>query len=287
MLTGLIIVLLIIFYLGFSYYAANLLTASGKPRVDTSPILVSPNYENISFNAADGLQLKGWIFKNNPNKLIIMVSGHGDTRVNSDYYGFLIAKELLTKGYSVLLYDSRGEGESPGRITFGYKEGNDIIGAVNFAKERGFGEIGIIGDSLGAISTLMVVDKLTDVKTIILDSPAAVMAPVIASELWREKSVPYFFDPGIFFFAKTFFGANINTVRPIDKIKLVPNRKFLFLHAQGDYGIPLQNSQQLLAAANPESKLVIFPAGIHIETYKMNPDLYRSEVFGWLEREMP
>jgi fermentation-respiration switch protein FrsA (DUF1100 family) len=41
-------------------------------------------------------------------------------------------------------------------------------------------------------------------------------------------------------------------------------------------------SEKLLSIANPKSKLVIFPNGKHIETYKSDPALYRKTVFPFL-----
>ena len=155
------------------------------------------------------------------------------------------------------------------------------------AKEIGFKpeDTAIIADSLGAISTLMVIDQLKGIKAIIIDTPGADIKEVVSHVLLTERGVPTITHPAIFFFAKNLFGLDINKIKPINKIKLVPERRFLFLHAKDDVVIPLENSRQLLSYANKESKLIIFEKGGHVETYKMNPQLYRKEVFGFLEDE--
>ena len=79
---------------------------------------------------------------------------------------------------------------------------------------------------------------------------------------------------------------DIGKAKPIEKIALDPERKLLFLHGAKDETTPLENSKQLLTLANKESKLVVFEEGRHIETYKSDPDLYRKEVFGFLETEL-
>lgn len=284
-----ILALLVIFYFGFSYYVASVMTSPLSLRIDTSATVISPNFENIEFNASDGVNLKGWLFPGTNNKVIIMVTGLIANRVNTEYLGPLIAQELIAKGYNVITYDTRAHGLSDGkRVGYGSVEGNDVVGAVNFAKSRGFEpkNIGIIGDSTGAISTLMVIDKLKDVGAIVLDSAATAFAPVISDRLWKEKGVPTFFDPAIFFFDKVFLGVDINSIRPIDKITLDPNRKYLFLHGALDQTIPPVNSEQLLKAANKSSKRIVFEKGEHIETYKSDPALYRSEVYSFLENEL-
>ena len=284
-----VFVFLVIVYFGFSFYVADAMTAPLSPRIDTSATVISPNYENIDFSASDGVNLKGWFFPSTNNKVIIMVTGLVANRVNTEYLGPLIAQELIAKGYNIIMYDTRAHGLSGGkRVGYGSVEGNDVVGAVNYAKSRGYEakNIGIIGDSTGAISTLMVIDKLKDVGAIVLDSPATAFAPVISDRLWKEKGVPTFFYPAIFFFDKVAFGVDINSIRPIDKIGLDPNRKFLFLHGALDETIPPINSEELLKAANKSSQRVVFANGNHIETYKSDPALYRSVVYNFLAKEL-
>ncbi len=280
---------LILIYFGFSLYVAHEMTKRMAPRLDVSPTLVSENYEDVEFKSADGLTLKGWWFKSNSDKLVVMVAGLLPNRINADYYAVLIAKDLVNEGYNVLMYDSRAHGKSEGsRVSYGRFEGDDILGAVSFYKEQGFKpeKIAIISVSTGAISTLMVVDQLREVGALIIDSAATNFKPIIIDRLWKEKKVPPFFSPCIFFFTDKVFGLKIGEVRPIEKLQLVPERKFLFLHGKLDETIPVHESKKLLAATNPSSKLVIFPKGEHIETFKSDPSLFRKEVFGFLSREL-
>lgn len=284
-----LIVLLIIIYFGFSLLVANEMTKRMAPRLDVTPKVVSENYEDIEFKSSDGLTVKGWLFRSDSDKLVIMVAGLLPNRINTDYYAMWVAKDLVDGGYNVIMYDSRAHGKSEGsRVSYGKFEGNDALGAVDFAKAEGFDpkNIAILADSTGAISTLMVVDQLNEVGALIIDSAATNFKPIIIDRLWVEKKVPPFFSPGVFFFTDKVFGLKIGEVTPIEKLSLVPERKFLFLHGALDETIPVEESKQLLAAANPESKLVIFPAGKHIETFKSDPDLYRKEAFGFLSNEL-
>lgn len=289
MIIPLVIVIIMVIYLGFSLFVANSLTSPLSVRIDTSAKVISEDFENIQFKASDGLELKGWFFPSYSDKVIVFVTGLIANRINTEYLGPMIARELIEDGYNVLMYDTRAHGESGGkRVGFGSKEGNDVVGAIKFIETKGFDpkSIGIIADSTGAISTLMVIDQLKDIGAIVLDSTATKFQPVIGDRLWKEKHVPPFFDPAIFFFTKDLFGVDLASVRPIDKISLDPNRKFLFLHGALDKTIPLKNSQELLARANKQSKLVVFENGSHIETFKSDPTLYRKEVYQFLDQEL-
>lgn len=284
-----IIVILAVGYFGIALFIANALTSPTARHLEISPQVIATNYQPIEFRDPQNLKLKGWLFRGTSDKLVIMVSGILNNRVNTGYYTPLIAKDLLSQGYSVLMYDHRGTGESEGdRVSYGVYEGGGIIAAVNFAKSQGFNpsKIAIIADSLGAISTVNVASQLTAVGALVVDSPAQDMKTTVSSVLAKEKGIPSFFHPTIFWLTKLLYGFDISTVKPSEKIKLVPERVFLFLHGKLDPTIPLSNSQELLKLANPNSKLVIFANGEHIETYKTNPDLYRSEVFSFLRQEL-
>jgi len=281
----LIIVVLIIaiLYLGLSLYVSHVMTSPLSRHIDISPEVISNNFEDVGFAASDGITLKGWFFKGSSDRLVIMVTGLLPNRVNTEYLGPVIMLELIREGYAVLAYDTRAHGQSAGnRVGYGSVEGRDVVGAVNFAGKN----IAIIADSTGAISTLLVIDEIKDVGAIVLDTPAADFQKIVSNRLWVEKKIPPFFHPAIFFFNKIFFDVDIGKAKPIEKIALDPERKLLFLHGAKDETTPLENSKQLLTLANKESKLVVFEEGRHIETYKSDPDLYRKEVFGFLETEL-
>lgn len=288
----LILILLIFFiliYIGFSFFVANEMTKPMAPRLDVYPTVVSENFEDIEFKSTDDLTLQGWLFSTDTSKLVIMVPGLTQNRINTAYYAIWIAKDLVGEGYNVIMYDPRATGLSEGdRVSYGKFEVADILGAVEFAKGRGFKpeKIAILGDSTGAITILMAADKLNKVGALIIDSAATNFKPLIINRLWTEKNVPTFFAPAIFFFTDTVFKTKIGEVKPIEQLPLVPNRKFLYLHGELDDLFPVEESKILLDASSTESKLVIFSKGNHVETFKSDPDLYRKEIFNFLESEL-
>jgi len=137
----LIIVVLIIaiLYLGLSLYVSHVMTSPLSRHIDISPEVISNNFEDVGFAASDGITLKGWFFKGSSDRLVIMVTGLLPNRVNTEYLGPVIMLELIREGYAVLAYDTRAHGQSAGnRVGYGSVEGRDVVGAVNFAKIRGF-----------------------------------------------------------------------------------------------------------------------------------------------------
>ena len=284
-----ILATILVLYIVISVLVAHFMTTRMSPHIDTSAKLISNNYEDISFQTFDDLNLKGWWFKTGSEKLVIMVTGLIPNRVNTEYQGMWIAKDLVEADFNVIMYDSRAHGESEGsRTSYGNNESRDVLSAVEFAKTKGFKDekIALLGDSTGAVSILMVAHQLKDIGAMIIDTPTADYRPRLVDVLWKEKLIPPFFAPGIFYFTDIVFGLKIGQVKPIERMVLVPERKFLFLHGEKDKTFPVEESKKLLQKASAESKLVVFPNGSHIETFKSDPDLYRKEVFGFLEREL-
>lgn len=285
----LLILLAAIVYFGVSYYIAYVMSKPTLSPVTSPATVVSADFENVEFTTSDNFHLKGWLFHAASNKVVVFVSGTNQNRLNPDYGTVFIARELLAKGYNVLLFDMRATGESDGKlITFGQNEKYDIPAAIQFLESKGFQDkyIGIIANSLGAISTLLAINRLQKVGGIVLDSAAAEVKPIVAHLLKDERHIPVFLNPGIFYTGRIFLGIKLDTLKPVDMLSTVPHKKLLFLHGDRDVIIPLENSKTLLSHASRDSKLVIFKKAGHIQTYKTSPDLYRKEVFGYLDEEL-
>lgn len=281
------VILLVGIYLGFCWYVASQVVASYNGPLTSPASSIAPTHEDIAVTTQDDVTLKGWLFRGTTDRLVVLVAGIGNNRINSDYHGVDLAKELLAKGYGVLVYDARGEGESIApHVTYGVKEGPDLIAIINYAKSKGYTpeHMAIIADSLGAISTLMVFDQLTDIGAIVLDSPAAHMKPVVANIMKRDHKIPTFLHPTVFFFTKYVYGVDFDNIHPVDKLKQV-HKKFILPWGDQDYVMTRDQIDEILAAS-PQSQLVVFAGGGHVATYKLDPALYREKIFGFIDQEI-
>lgn len=281
----LVVLLIILGYFGISFYIADILTKSSPSPIFDSSTFVAQNVTNVTFPAADGIKLYGWLFKNtqpnNNNKIIIHVAGFNQNRTDDDYYMLFIAHSLYKQGYSILLFDPRESGISATREDFGQTSGNDVLGAVKFAEQDGFipQHIGIIADSLGAVSTLMVIEKLENIGPIVLDSGIARMQPLLELRMNKDDNIPPFLFPGIFLFANIVYHIDVKNINPIDHVSKVPNRIFLFIVGAKDTYVPPYNSEELFKASNPVSKLIVFPSATHAHAYRSDPTLYLKQIY--------
>src|SRR2546428_3551530 len=103
-----------------AYFVVSFRVAESVTRVDRLPLeppatSVAPTHEDVSFESRDGIPLKGWWFAvAGADRAAVLVHGRGRNRINSTFHPDGIARMLLSHGYSVLLFDLRGHGESGG-----------------------------------------------------------------------------------------------------------------------------------------------------------------------------
>lgn len=139
------------------------------------PATHSLDYENVEFQAVDGVTLRGWLIKGGTDKVI--VQSHFGVQCNRAGYcpdgkglikpwkkniNFLRqAQHLAERGYSVLMYDFRGHGKSDigakPWISWGPEEAKDIIAAVDYiCKDRpefATARIGLLSICMGSAAT--------------------------------------------------------------------------------------------------------------------------------------
>ncbi len=283
-----LILLAVIAYIGVSIYIASVLTVPGKSPVTYDKANIGRGAD-VVFRSKDNLQLAGWFFPGTNGKAIMFVHGAGNMNRANEVYGTPeIAKYFLDLGYTILLFDLRGTGESQySRISFGQYERNDVAGAFEYlvGQEYKPQSIGIISDSLGAIATIMASNDVKAAGGIVLDSPATVVRPIVSDIMLKEHNVPLFLHPGIYFAAKTLYRIDVDVVRPVDYISPLKETPLLFLHGENDTLIPPQNSADLLTLVD-KGQRVLFPGAKHVETFKTNPELYKQTVGDFFSKNL-
>jgi uncharacterized protein len=94
-----------------------------------------------------------WVDKGEESPVILLLHA-----VRADRSTMVSRAQLLTKhGFSVLLIDLQGHGETPGEaITFGRRESTDVVAARDWIKLTAPGrKVGVVGCSLGGASVLL------------------------------------------------------------------------------------------------------------------------------------
>jgi uncharacterized protein len=133
----------------------------------------SAHYEDVRFEASDGLDLAGWYRPSRNGAAVLVVHGGSSDRKGSVAHARLLARH----GFGVLLYDARGRGESDGlENNYGWDWSKDIAGALSFLKGRADVDpdrIGALGLSTGADALLAVAPERRDIAAVVADGAAA------------------------------------------------------------------------------------------------------------------
>jgi hypothetical protein len=133
----------------------------------------SAAYQDVSFKASDGLDIRGWYLPSQNGAAVLVVHGG-----SSDRKGSLNHAEMLAgQGYGVLVYDARGRGESDGsENNYGWDWAKDVDGALAFLAEREDVDperIGAVGLSTGADVLIEVAAERRGLAALVADGAAA------------------------------------------------------------------------------------------------------------------
>jgi len=278
-------------YLSVSYVVADRLTHAERHPIGRAPQVAAATYEDVSFRTSDGLTLKGWFFPVRGDRAAILIHGRHANR--AEYQGRLerIADFLIADGFSVLLFDLRGHGDSDGdRFSLGQFERLDVASAIDFVGGRGFAEnrIALLGISLGAGTAIQELLLHPKIGALISDSSYMDAFTEVQEVLPQEGGVPGWFTPGVFIMTRIAFGLDGDQVRPIEVVRAHPERAILFIHCDTDPLIRVHHAEDLRAAsANPASELWIARGCDHAAAMDRYPAEYRTHAISFLDSQIP
>ena len=129
----------------------------------------STAYEPVEYEASDGLRIRGWYVGSRNRAAVIVVHGGGGDRTGALRHARLLARHR----YGVLVYDSRGRGESEGSHNSpGWGWEHDVAGAIAYLRRRPDVDpdrIGALGLSTGADVLIEVAAETDDLKAVVGD----------------------------------------------------------------------------------------------------------------------
>ena len=279
-------------YLGFSFVIADRYTHAVRYPVGRAPLVAAPTYEDVAFQTGDGLTLRGWFFPTRSDRAAIIVHGKDSNRIGGENRSIeKLADFLVTDGYSVLIFDLRGNGDSDGdRFSLGYLERRDVAAAIEHLTGRGFREdrIALVGISMGAGTVLQSLALHPKIGAVIADSSYVDARTIVTEDLQILAGVPSWFTPGVLLTAKLAFGLDGDQVRPVEVVRAHPERAFLFIHCAGDELIAPHHAYELRAAsANPASDLWMAAVCQHSWAFNTYPTAYEAHLDTFLESQIP
>lgn len=238
--------------------------------------------QEVHFTATDGVHLAGWFVLASPQApTIILVHGFKGSRADMLPWARFLYKSA---GYNVLLYDSRGCGESENwGIALGAREPDDVLGAVRYLKQRPellnkhFGALGI---SLGAGIVLLAAAREPALRATVADSAW------IDESAQTDRTNHLSFLPLLPYesaLIDSMIGAHLADTRPLDAISQIAPRAVMLIHSADDQNTttPLAGERQLYQAARSPKEEWIAPSGGHTGALTAHQDEYERRVMSF------
>jgi pimeloyl-ACP methyl ester carboxylesterase len=277
-----------VFYIGLSTVAVYKLTEPRKLDFPLRPEI----YENVKFPASGEvtLNIASWFLVNErSDNVLILVHGKDMSKGTEFQCKFTeFGKRLHDSGFNVLLIDLRGHGGSDhSHVSFGINERYDIIGAVNWLKNRGFkaGKIGVLGVSMGGASALGAAAEEPAIGAIVSDCSYSDISPILTSKWGDNSGLPDFYLPSTLLMGRLLLGYNLREAKPIDDIKHLSSRPVLLIHSKGDTMVPVQHAHAL-KSAYPAANLWITGQVDHCLSYWSYQDQYTKRVVEFFQSNL-
>lgn len=216
---------------------------------------------------------------------VILLHGVSDNRMGMYGYG----KWLVQHGYTVLLPDARGHGNSDGLATYGLHESDDIHQWVGWIESTAHPQCMYgLGESMGAAQLLQSLPGEPRFCAVAAESPFATFREVAYARFGRQFNTgPWlgrtFFHPTVdtgFLYVRLRYGFDMEKASPADAIAktTVP---ILLIHGLNDRNIPPYHSD-LIQARSPKSVTVWkVPGAVHTGAHKAAPEEFERRVLGW------
>lgn len=285
-------VLVLLVLIGIAAKVGWALTHPAKKKVIMPAMVQGLKIEDVSFvSRVDKLQLKGWFLPAaESQKTIIFVHGYRNNRLQENVPALPVARELVRKGYNILLFDLRNSGESQGELTsVGQFEKRDVLGAIDYVKSRGIQgkHIGLLGYSMGGAAAILAAGETKAAEAVVADGAFADLTAYLKENLPVWSELPAFpFTPLILSLIPPVTGTDPAEVSPVKAIKKVSAPVF-FIHGKADTATPHKNSEQLYQAAPGSEKEIWLVAGAeHVKSYQVQSKEYIKRVTAFFDKHL-
>jgi uncharacterized protein len=227
------------------------------------------------------LRLAGWYIPvTEPVGAVVLVHGKDCCRgeeLNTDTYE--LVQSLRTQGFSTMLIDLRGHGESDAsRMTYGLRERHDVLGAIDWLVAHGYaaGKIGLFGASMGGACALAAAAHESAVGALVTDSAFADFDDMMLRKFRKLTGLPNIFLPGALLVGRVVLRENLRLNKPVRDALHMVGRPVLVIHSDSDQFVPLDHAQAIAIAS--AAQLWVTKGPHHMASFRQDPALYCGRV---------
>jgi alpha-beta hydrolase superfamily lysophospholipase len=193
------------------------------------------------------------------------------------------AQLLMKHGFSVLLIDLQGHGETPGEaITLGYRESADVVAAREWIKHAAPGrKIGVVGCSLGGAS-LLLAPQPSGFDAVVLEAVYPRVARAAENRIRiRLGFLAPVLTPLLLMQLEPRLHISASDLEPIRSIGRL-GAPVLVAAGSKDEHTTLEESQELFEAASSPKSLWIVEGAQHQDLLAFDKPGYEAHVVGFL-----
>jgi fermentation-respiration switch protein FrsA (DUF1100 family) len=195
------------------------------------------------------------------------------------------ARFLRRAGYSVLLIDFQATGETAGdHITFGWKESQDVLAAIDFIRQADpTAPVAIIGSSLGDAAALLATPPLK-IDALVLEEVYPTIE--IATRNRMENYLGVFgrtLTPLLLNQLQWRLGVSASQLRPVDHIENVECPMFI-ISGENDRNTRSTDTRMLVERARNPKEVWFVPNAGHVDLHRAAPQDYETRVLAFLAK---
>jgi uncharacterized protein len=246
------------------------------------------SYEDVTIPSANGVtNIEGWFIPAESKRSVVFSHGYGANREEVWVPMYELANELNGQGYNVLMFDY-GYALSGGEqlMTGGKQESQELLGAVQFLKDRGMEQVYVWGFSMGAGTALQAALYEPAIDGMILDSTFILNSDTLYHNVKQVVNVPKFPSvPLVQLFSSLLNGVGMKDIPHEQILSRSYQVPIFFIHGDQDHRAPYELVEQIAAnQVHPMSNLWIVPDGQHELIFQTRSEAYLEKAFGFLSR---
>jgi uncharacterized protein len=286
------VIALVAALLGLSFVAAAILTEGAlhpllrRHASDTAALAYSIAHasggkvQQIRIHARDGTLLDAWwLSPQKPSgEAVIACHGVADSAFGAMGYALL----FLKNGYSVLVPESRGHGESRGYVTYGVLEAEDTVRWLDWIKSQGVKAVFGFGESLGGAILLQSLAHGADFRALVVECSYSSFKTVADERIGRFTSpivAKFLVDEGLLY-TRLRYRVDLSQARPDLAIRHA-HAPILLIHGTGDRETIPEHSERLAQANSSFTELWLVPGAKHTGAYATAPREFEEKVLQW------
>ena len=242
------------------------------------------DFQEVSFKSSDGLTIPAWYMPAvNSEHVVLMVHGRSASRRE----GMRYAKAIIAAGYNVLAIDLRHPRQKPGILsTMSFHEKKDVVAALDYlTNEKGMQSIGVLGFSMGAATSMIVMAKDPRIKVGVFSGGYANAMDALAEQAKSQYGLPRY--PLMPLVEKLFAwrgDLDIDEINPEKYIGQISPRPIYIMHGTADKTVDFHHGQRLFDAAKEPKQFWQAEGGGHTRLWQLDKEKAESSVVAFFNQ---